>query len=305
LKRLFAFREALERIEAADAPGAVLVDGSEPVRGGRVGVLPGSFNPPTVAHLELARAARRRFDLDTVAFSLSSVTVDKERVEGLCREDRLLLLSLLTADDVRTAAVVVNRGLYSDQAPAFRACFGGDADLWFIVGMDKVLQIFDPRYYEDRDAALDTLFAQVRLIAANREAWGAEALRVLLDRPENVPYRDRVQPLTLPPHLRDQSSSAVRRGVGGPAADAVSPPVREFIEATGAYREPYELRLAALDALYPVREWAEAEVAFDAVMARVAESGGGEAVRELLLAPMPPDNLKAGLAALGLARFGV
>ena len=282
-----------------------MVDGPEPVRGGRVGVLPGSFNPPTVAHLELARAARRRFDLDTVAFSLGSVIVDKERVEGLCREDRLLLLSLLTADDVRTAAVVVNRGLYSEQAPAFRACFGDDADLWFIVGMDKVLQIFDPRYYEDRDAALDTLFAHVRLIAANREDWGDEALRALLDRPENAPYRDRVQPLTLPPHLRDQSSSAVRRGVEGgePAGDAVAPAVREFIEATGAYREPYELRLAALDTLYTVRLWAEEQVALDALLARAEGPGQtGGSVRELLLTPMSSEDIKARLEALGLAR---
>ena len=282
-----------------------MVDGPEPVRGGRVGVLPGSFNPPTAAHLELARAARRRFELDTVAFSLSSVIVDKERVEGLCREDRLLLLSLMTADDPWAAAVVVNRGLYSEQAPACRTCFGGDADLRFIVGMDKVLQIFDPRYYEDRDAALDTLFAHVRLIAANREDWGDEALRALLDRPENAPYRDRVQPLTLSPHLRDQSSSAVRRGVEGgePAGDAVAPAVREFIEATGAYREPYELRLAALDTLYTVRLWAEEQVALDALLARAEGPGQtGGSLRELLLTPMSSEDIKARLEALGLAR---
>lgn len=282
-----------------------MVDGPEPVRGGRVGVLPGSFNPPTVAHLELARAARRRFDLDTVAFSLSSVIVDKERVEGLCREDRLLLLALLTADDPWAAVVVVNRGLYSEQAPGFRTCFGVDADLRFIVGMDKVLQIFDPRYYEDRDAALDTLFAHVRLIAANREDWGDEALRALLDRPENAPYRDRVQPLTLSPHLRDQSSSAVRRGVEGgePAGDAVAPAVREFIEATSAYREPYELRLAALDTLYTVRLWAEEQVALDALLARAEGPGQtGGSLRELLLTPMSSEDIKARLEALGLAR---
>ena len=282
-----------------------MVDGPEPVRGGRVGVLPGSFNPPTAAHLELARAARRRFELDTVAFSLSSVIVDKERVEGLCREDRLLLLALLTADDPWAAVVVVNRGLYSEQAPGFRTCFGVDADLRFIVGMDKVLQIFDPRYYEDRDAALDTLFAHVRLIAANREDWGDEALRALLDRPENAPYRDRVQPLTLSPHLRDQSSSAVRRGVerGEPAGDAVAPAVREFIEATGAYREPYELRVAALDTLYTVRLWAEEQVALDALLARAEGPGQtGGSVRELLLTPMSSEDIKARLEALGLAR---
>ncbi len=305
--RLLAFREALERVAAADAPAAVLMRGREPARGGRVGVLPGSFNPLTAAHLELARAARRRFELDTVVFSISSVIVDKERVEGLCREDRLLLLSLVAQDDPGTAVAVVNRGLYSGQAPAFRACFGDDADLWFIVGMDKVLQIFDPRYYEDRDAALDKLFAHVRLIAANREAWDVEALRALLDRPDNAPYRDRVQPLALPPRLRHQSSSAVRRSVGGgePTGDAVSRPVREFIEATGAYREPYELRLAALDMLYPVREWAAREVALDVLMARAADAAGGGTVRELLRAPLPPEEFKSRLSALGLARSRV
>lgn len=285
-----------------------MVDGPESVRSGRVGVLPGSFNPPTVAHLELARAARRRFALDTVAFSLSSVIVDKERVEGLCREDRLVLLSLLTADDPWTAAVVINRGLYSEQAPAFRACFGDDADLWFVVGMDKVLQIFDPRYYEDRDAALDMLFAHARLIAANREDWGDEALRALLDRSENAPYRERVQQLTLPPHLRDQSSSAVRRGVEGgeSAGAAVAPAVRGFIEATGAYREPYELRLAALDTLYPVREWAQERVALDALLERAGEPGQtGGALRELLLSPTSVEDLKARLETLGLARSRV
>jgi len=31
--------------------------------------------------------------------------------------------------------------------------------------MDKVMQIFDPRYYQDRDTALKGLFTEVQLIA--------------------------------------------------------------------------------------------------------------------------------------------
>ncbi len=279
--------------------------GPERIDGGRVGILPGSFNPPTLAHLELARAARRRFDLDRVVFSLGSVIVDKERVEGLIREDRLLLLSLLGADRPWSAVAVVNRGLYSEQAPAFHACFGSGADLWFIVGMDKVLQIFDPRYYQDRDRALDALFAHARLIGANREDWGGEDLEALLEQPENRPYRDWVRPLALPARFKDQSSSAVRSGAGSEWSweDVLSEVARDFVAATGAFRDRYELRAAAMDVLYPIRQWAETEVALESLLARAAEPGeAGEAVREVLSTPMTPEFLMDRLQRLGLTR---
>ncbi len=281
--------------------------GPDRIGGGRVGILPGSFNPPTIAHADLAGAARRRFELDCVVYSLSSVTVDKERVEGLCREDRLLLLSLLARDHPWLAVAVVNRGLYSEQAPAFQARFGAGADLRFIVGMDKVLQIFDPKYYDDRDRALDALFAHVRLVAANREDWGAAELQALLDQPANIPYRDRVEPLELAVHLRDQSSSAVRRAVEeGASRDGDVPEVvRAFVAATGAFRDPYGLRVAAIDALYPVRQRAETQVSLEALLERAAEPGeAGEAVRHLLRAGLEPEPLMDALRSLGLAHSG-
>ena len=279
--------------------------GPERIDGGRVGILPGSFNPPTIAHLELAVEARRRFDLDHVVFSLSSVIVDKERLEGLIREDRLLLLSLMGRDRPWSAVAVVNRGLYAEQAPAFQACCGRGVELWFIVGMDKVLQIFDPRYYQDRDRALDALFARARLIGANREDWGGEDLAALLEQPENRPYRDRVRPLVLPAHLKDQSSSAVRSGVGSELSweDALPEVARNFVAATGAFRDRYELRAAAMDVLYPIRQWAETEVELESLLARAAEPGeAGAAVREVLSKPITPEFLLARLRSLGLTR---
>ena len=281
--------------------------GPDGIDGGRVGILPGSFNPPTIAHTDLAGAARRRFELDCVVYSLSSVIVDKERVEGLCREDRLLLLSLLAQDHPWLGVAVVNRGLYSEQAPGFRASFGGDPDLRFIVGMDKVLQIFDPKYYDDRERALDALFAHVRLVAANREDWGAAELRALLDQPANTPYRDCVEPLMLAAHLKDQSSSAVRRGVEeGSSWDGDVPDVvRAFVAATGAFRHPYDLRMAAIDTLYPVRQWAATEVSLETLLARAAEPGeAGEAVRSLLHTRPAAEPLMERLRSLGLTRSG-
>ena len=77
--------------------------------------------------------------------------------------------------------------------------------------------------------------------------------------------------------------------------------VRAFVAATGAFRDFYDLRVAAIDTLYPVREWAEVEVSLETVLARAAEPGeAGEAVRELVRTRTAPQALKDRLRDLGL-----
>lgn len=284
-----------------------MVLGPSHIERGRVGILPGSFNPPTIAHTNLASAALRQFSLDHVVYSLSSIIVDKEQAHGLCQEDRLFLLSLLARDLPSFAVALVNRGLYSDQALAFRASFGDAVELWFIVGMDKVLQIFDPKYYDDREQALELLFANAQLVAANRGDRGASELHALLEKPQNAPYRNRVHSLALSPDVKDQSSSGVRCGVeeGLPWEHVVSEVVQEFVVATKAFRHPYDLRVAALNMLYPIRQRVEMEVAFDTLVVRAAAPGeSGEAVRKLLFTPMTPEVLLGRLRSLGLTRPG-
>ena len=48
--------------------------------------------------------------------------------------------------------------------------------------MDKVMQIFDPRYYQDTDTALKGLFTEVQLIAANRGPLGEKELKEFLSK---------------------------------------------------------------------------------------------------------------------------
>ncbi|MDP8924504.1 MAG: hypothetical protein M3O34_16740, partial [Chloroflexota bacterium] len=243
-----------------------------------VALLPGSFNPPTVAHLALARAGLER-GADAALFSLATRTVDKEVVTGAGLEDRLLLLELLAARDPRLGVLLVNRGLYVDQAAAVRAAFPGLREVVFLVGHDKIVQIFDPRYYDDRDAALERLFGLARFLVAPRAEAGPGELAALLDRPENRRFASAVRPLDIAPMLRDVASSAVRARVAGPdstGAARVAPPeepiavhgddtpprieeqlppeCRVFVAATAAYAsepaaERYRRRRALLDEL--------------------------------------------------------
>ena len=170
-----------------------------------MGLLPGSFNPPTNAHLALARAGRTA-GLACVYFVLAQRTVDKEQVTGIPLADRLELLAQLGE-----GVASVERGLYVDIGAEIRAEMP-EAELVFLVGHDKIVQVFDPKYYVDREAALDELFALASFLVAPRGEADEDELAELLARAENRRWADRVQPLALDAAYRDASSTRVRRG---------------------------------------------------------------------------------------------
>jgi nicotinamide-nucleotide adenylyltransferase len=265
LPRLLALRRVLRGVVDGQRPAAASAFGA-PGAVGRLGLLPGSFNPPTVAHIELATAGLRA-GLDTVLFVLSTLTVDKEVVTGAGLEDRLLMVELQAGHDPRLGGLVVNRGLYVEQAELARSTFPNVGEIVFLVGFDKIVQIFDPRYYADRDAALERLFGRARFLVALRGADGPTELAALLDRTENRRFADSVAPLELPASVRDVASSRLRAAIPDDRVLADQLPAsRVFAEETGAYegRSPdgsgvdrYRLRLALLDALEVTGEAAQ------------------------------------------------
>jgi len=302
LTRLFHFREILEGLNPDSSPKAVIVDPSQNLAPGRIGILCGAFNPPTLAHVELARRAKDGFKLDLILFTMSRITIDKEKVEGLSQEDRMLLLSLITGELRWASVAAVNKGLYFEQARAFRSLLGNKARIFFVVGMDKVIQIFDPRYYQDRDKALKGLFTEVQLIAASRGPWDEKELKEFLSRKENQVYEDRVYPLTLSEGLKDLTSTDLRTRIanGESVQDQLPEVIEKFVAVTGAYRSVYEDRSHLLDLLYGVREWAEKECDFE-LLVRIAgeETERGERLRGILRsAQISPSQIKDSISGL-------
>ena len=167
----------------------------------RILLIPGSFNPLTWAHVALATNAWLTLNPiggeRPVAYYLWSgaiSTVAKEQVERAAWADRLAQLVTLTRASIHQSGVVLfNKGLYLDQARALRTMVHPESELVIVVGFDKIVQIFDERYYEDRDAALHELFSLARMLVAPRDSAGDEELRALLDQPENRPFADRVE----------------------------------------------------------------------------------------------------------------
>lgn len=233
-QRLLRLSEVVDELDPDGPPRARFIgtDPAKPPR--RLALLPGSFNPPTKAHVALADAVMATGRVDRVDYLLATRTVNKEQVEGASLPDRLLMLEALALSDSHRGIVLVNRGLLVDQAELVRAEAASIVDLWFAIGFDKIVQVFDPRYYREREAALDRLFSLARFFVAPRAGAELDDLEALMSSSENQRYTGGIVKLDLPASLRDVSSSRLRAHDPESSSDAPGI-VREFIRETGAY----------------------------------------------------------------------
>lgn len=280
LASVFALRTILRELERATEPTMRTITPAPVCRS--VAILPGAFDPPTAAHLHLAERALGE-GYEKVVFTLAVKTVGKRRT-GLIREDRLLALRAMASKNLVVAAV--SHGLYADQAEAAVRLFPG-ADIAFLLGSDKVFQIFDPRWYRDRDQALDRLFSGARLVVAPR-ADHTRALREVLVAPENAAYADKVEILRLHPAVGGLSSSRVRGllHAGAQPTGLVPSAVAGLLEQLRAFAPPMVVGNEEVDS-YAMRRaliemvWHSRERTMDGV------DGGTGVERAVAAEPMP------------------
>lgn len=252
IRRFQQVQGLLDRLHPEEQPEALVVPKS-PLPRGEIIVFPGSFNPPTTAHLALLKQARQTAlkrqdethkDKRTVQLfaAMSKLTVDKEHVERPLMLDRVILLdNLLKRRLPHTGVMLFNRGLYVEQAEAVQRCFPRVKRLYFLIGYDKIVQILDPHYYDNRDAALRDLFALAELLVAPRADFGPQALTELLRKPENAQFAQYIHPLPFSNAYRNVSSTHIRQHTGAYMKD-VPHEVQRFMRKTRAYSPP--LRLA-------------------------------------------------------------
>ena len=159
----------------------------------RQGVYPGSFDPPTLAHLTVADTARRRHSLDRVVWTLSRHPLGKERGRTTV-EERRTVLDRVAIDHAWLAVNVVDARLVADLAD--------DYDV-VVMGADKWHQLHDPSFYEDGAAMAKALSRLPTCAVAPRD--GLEVpLEVMLEVPRWVarqppqPSRGPCSPLPVP-----------------------------------------------------------------------------------------------------------
>ena len=104
----------------------------------RLGVLPGTFNPVTVAHLALAKAALST--VDEVVFVLPRVFPHKH-YSGATFRQRLDMLDAAVGGQPRYSVAASRRGLFAEIADECRLEYGPDVRLTFLCGRDAAERI--------------------------------------------------------------------------------------------------------------------------------------------------------------------
>jgi nicotinic acid mononucleotide adenylyltransferase len=214
----------------------------------RILLIPGSFNPLTWAHVALAINAWLTLNsiggerpISYYLWSGAISTVAKEQVERATWADRLAQLVTLSRASIHQAGVALfNKGLYLDQARALKAMVHSESELVIVIGFDKVVQIFDERYYDDRDAALQELFGLARILVAPRDSAGEEELRALLAQPENRIFGAGIQFLDAgqAPHSSSQIRALAANSTAPEDLATLAPPEScALIRETGAFTQ--------------------------------------------------------------------
>ncbi len=134
------------------------------------GVYPGTFDPPTIAHLAIAEAARSQCDLERVDLVINREPLGKQDVRPLAT--RLAMLEAVAERRPWLSVVVTDLLHLADIAAGYDV---------LVLGADKWAQVLDPVFYAsaaERDEAVARL---PRLAVAPRDDLPVPPDAVVLD----------------------------------------------------------------------------------------------------------------------------
>jgi nicotinate (nicotinamide) nucleotide adenylyltransferase len=182
-----------------------------------VAVLAGSFNPPTVAHLELARAASRH--VDEIVFVVPR-TFPHKNYFGATLDQRLQMLDAMGLPGSHSIASA-EKGLFVDIARECRQFFGLEAKLYFVCGRDAAERILGCDYGDP--GVVEKMMREFELLVAARAG-------TFCSPPQ---FQDRIHELVIQGEHDHVSSSRVRERIaqGEPWEHLVPEPIVEKVRS--------------------------------------------------------------------------
>lgn len=133
----------------------------------RRAVYPGSFNPPTIAHLDLSQAVIKQRKVDVVVWSLSRVALGKVDHKGPTVEERFVVMNQVAKEYPWLEIQLTDDQLFADISKGFDV---------LVMGGDKWDQINELQWYGgDSSARMAALAALPELAIASRQKHLAPA----------------------------------------------------------------------------------------------------------------------------------
>jgi len=162
----------------------------------RLAVLPGSFNPPTNAHVELVYAAG--YHVDEV-LCVVPVSLPHKEYSGATLEQRMeMMWWACTAQHSPFSIAASDGGLFLDIARECREQYGPSTELFFLCGRDAAERVLAWDY--GRPGVAGEMLEQFQLLVAPRDG----------DFNPPPEFKHRIHPLALHHGQEHVSSSEVR-----------------------------------------------------------------------------------------------
>ena len=173
-------------------------------------MFPGSFNPPTNAHIAISEAARSQHSLDVLVWSVSRVALAKEDVQHPRLADRVAVLREVAEGFDWLEIAVTDVQLLSDLSAGFDV---------IVMGADKWHQIHDPVFYGNDSARRDASIASLPTVAIAARPPHECPAHLVLNLPDWVGAVSSTQARTTDP-------------------DLMAPEAARFDAETGAWTDP-------------------------------------------------------------------
>jgi len=164
----------------------------------RRGAYPGTFDPPTIAHLAVAEAARDQCALDRVDLIVNRAPLGKSSMRPLA--DRVAMLEAVAAPRPWLGVAVTDDLHLADIADGYDV---------LVLGADKWVQVLDVAFYES-EAARDLAVARLPALAVAPR--------------QGLPVPDACEVLAV--DLSHVSSTAARAG----RRDLIAPEALPFVD---------------------------------------------------------------------------
>jgi nicotinate-nucleotide adenylyltransferase len=197
----------------------------------RIGFFGGSFDPPHLGHLAIARAASSAFALDQVLFAPTGRQPLKPTGPSASFGDRIAMVKLLCSGEPAFLPSTLDAPLSStpnytvDTLQQLRSTLTTDDPIYMIVGLDAFLGI-------RRWRSPDTLLSQAEWIVVTRPGWALPQLDTLGLTPTQ---RQRVHTLDGIAHPASATEIRALLHSGSPCKNFLPPTILNYIRANHLY----------------------------------------------------------------------